>query len=338
MKHGITCERATELINAFQGKMILVIGDVMLDHYVQGKVKRMNPEADVPLLDVKKTESRSGGAGNVAKNVVTLGARAVTVGVVGDDQTAEELKAVAEQEGHDPRFVIDATRPTTRKTRFLMDEQPLLRVDHEVCGDIAHDVEDEIIAVVRQLILDGVDGIIISDYAKGVITERVGTAIVKLAAGQNIPVAGDAKPSRLNYVKGATLVSPNLKEARKFARQYGGQASQGKHDLDVEKLAQWISNKLETTACITLSADGMYIWEKSRKGTYVPQEHKKEAFDVSGAGDTAITTLLLARLAGANFAEAAYLANAAGAVAVSYVGSVGVKIDELRGMVCHEYE
>ncbi len=332
MKHAVSCERATELINAFAGKRILVVGDVMLDHYVQGKVERVNPEAAVPLLDVEKTESRSGGAGNVAKNVVALGASAVTVGVVGDDQIAQELKTVARQEGYDPWFIVDTGRPTARKTRFLTDKQPLLRVDHEEKHDVGQGVENELIAVVRRFILDGVDGVIVSDYAKGVITERVGREIVRLANDQNIPVAGDAKPARLTFVKGATLVSPNLKEAREFA------ALHGKKELETEALAQWISEELDTTACITLSADGMYVWEKNGAGAHVPQEHKKEVFDVSGAGDTAITVLLLARLAGATFVEAANLANAAGAVAVSHVGSVGVKAEELKEMVCHEHE
>lgn len=332
MKHALTCERTTELIEAFAGKRILVVGDVMLDHYVEGKIDRVNPEASVPLLDVEKTESRSGGAGNVAKNVAALGAWAVTVGVVGHDQTAGELTLVAKQEGYDPRFITDATRPTTHKARFLTDKQPLLRVDHEKKHDVSHNIEDEIIAVVRRFILNGIGGIIISDYAKGVITERVGKTIVQLATDQNIPVAGDAKPARLTFVKGATLVSPNLKEAGEFAGLHG------QKELETEALARWVSEELETTACITLSADGMYVWEKSGEGKHVPQEHKKEVFDVSGAGDTAITVLLLARLAGASFVEAAYLANAAGAVAVSHVGSVGVKADELRDMICHEHE
>lgn len=332
MKHGITCGRATEVIDAFQGKKILVVGDVMLDHYVQGRVERVNPEAAVPLLDVETTESRSGGAGNVAKNVVALGAWAATVAVVGDDKTAEELNIVAKQEGYDPRFIVDPTRPTARKTRFLTDKQPLLRVDREEKKDIGHAVEDEIIAIVRQSILDGVNAIIISDYAKGVITERVGMAIVQLATDQNIPVAGDAKPARLTYVKGATLVSPNLKEAHEFASLHGNKK------LETEALARWISEELDTTACVTLGADGMYVWEKNGQGNHVAQEHKREVYDVSGAGDTAITVLLLARLAGASFVEAAYLANAAGAVAVSHVGSVGVKANELKDMVCHEHE
>ncbi len=332
MTHQLSCERAQELINAWQGKQILVVGDVMLDHYVEGKTERVNPEASVPLLDVEKTESRSGGAGNVAKNVAALGAWAVTVGVVGQDQTAEELKTVAKQEGYDARFITNSGRPTARKTRFLTTTQPLLRVDHEVREDVAHSVEDEIVAVARRLILDGVDGIIISDYAKGVITERVGKMIVQLASDQNIPVAGDAKPTRLNFVKGATLVSPNLKEAREFA------ALHGKKELATDALAQWIGETLDTTTCVTLGADGMYVWEKKGSGEHIPQEHRKEVFDVSGAGDTAITVLLLARLAGATFAEAATLANAAGAVAVSHVGSVGVKADELRDMICHEHE
>lgn len=332
MKHQITCERAMALIEAFAGKCILVVGDVMLDHYVEGKIDRVNPEASVPLLDVEKTESRSGGAGNVAKNVAALGARAVVVGVVGSDQTAEELRAAAKHEGYDPRFIVDKSRPTTRKMRFLTATQPLLRVDHEERRDVDQAIEDELIAVGRRFIPDRVDGIIISDYAKGVVTERVGKEIVQLANNRQIPVAGDAKPARLSFVKGATLVSPNLKEAHEFAALYD------QKELEIEALAKWISEKLDTTACITLGADGMYVQEGSGAGAHILQEHRKEVFDVSGAGDTAITALLLARLAGATFTEAATLANAAGAVAVSQVGSVGVKADELRDMICHQHE
>lgn len=332
MRRQITCERATELIEAFAGEHILVIGDVMLDRYVHGNIDRVNPEASVPLLDVEKTESRSGGAGNVAKNVAALGGKAVLLSVVGPDAAARELKAAAEREGYATRFIEDRSRPTAKKTRFLTGAQPLLRVDHEARHDLATELEKKVIAALDECMQRGIQGIIISDYNKGVVTQRVGEAVVAMARQLAVPVAGDAKPARLHFVRGAAFVSPNLKEAQEYA------AGHGKNALETPALARFISETLQTTACITLGADGMYVHERGSSGSIVPQEHQLEVFDISGAGDTAVAVMLLARLAGATFVEAACLGNAAGAVAVSHVGSVGVKTQELRDMICHEHE
>lgn len=321
------------IIEGFKKQRIVVIGDVCVDHYIQGKVERLNPEAPVPILHAQEEFETTGGAGNVAKNTAQLGAATTLLSVVGDDADRTRIETAAAKEGYAATLVSDASRPTVRKVRYLVGGQQLLRVDYEKTHDLSVAVEDQLIAQLEQAVTPDVDAIIVSDYAKGVITQRVADAVTKIAQERGIFLAVDAKPSRAAFFKGASLISPNLKEAHEYL---GLQPLEGGGQLP-EVLAPQLAKKMDTDVFLTLGAGGIYVFTKEGTNVHVPQEHVAEVFDVSGAGDTAIAVLTLALKSGAAPEQAARIANAAGAVVVGKIGSVGAKADELRHMLSHQH-
>lgn len=325
----LTVERAAELVEGFARQRILVVGDVLLDHYIYGVVERLNPEAPVPILHAQREEQATGGAGNVAKNVAQLRAGSRLVSVTGDDAGAQRLAAAAQREGYAATLVRDGSRPTIRKVRHLAQNkgygQQLLRVDFEDVHDIAAAVEEQVIAAVEQA-LDEVTGVIVSDYAKGVITARLAERLLDKAGQRDILVAADVKPSRARFFTGTSLVSPNLREAHEFV----GLNPHEQH-VEPEELAKLVYMKMCSDVYLTMSERGMYVYCGGETGTHVPQT--ASAIEPSGAGDTAVSVLLLALLSGAGEVEAAQLANAACAVVVNKVGSVGLGPDELLAMV-----
>lgn len=325
-------KRARELVDHFNHLKILVVGDVVLDHYVHGIVERLNPEASVPLLDVVKEQQLSGGGGNVAKNAALLGVKTTLISVVGADAAAEQLERIIRLEKYKGHLLPDPTRPTIRKVRFLAGSQPLLRVDYETRHDISADLEKVVLSYVAAALKDGCDGLLISDYAKGVITANVARQVIATAHQHDVPVAADVKPTRAPDIVGATFISPNLKEAKAFL----GLEQDTKASF--AQIADKLHKKFKTTACLTLGPEGLYVVGDDQPGTHIPQEHVREVYDVSGAGDTVITVLLLARLAGATYVEAGQLANAAAAVVISKVGTVGATAEEIVGMIAHHHE
>lgn len=330
----MNADRAKEIVEQFSGKKILVIGDIALDRYVFGNVERLNPEAPVPILHANEERPATGAAGNTAKNAAMLGAKTTLASVVGDDIGAERLQVVAHAEGYTAQFVVDKSRPTIEKIRYLVRNQQMLRVDYEETKEVAGQVEESVIETIEKAASE-TEAIIVSDYAKGVITQRVAQAVMKISQETGMIVAADVKPSRAAWFAGATFISPNRKEAHEilgFNRfENGGREPQ--------ELAAGLQVKMQCDVFVTLSEAGMYVLEKdASEGTHVPQEHVVEVFDVSGAGDTATAVLTLARLSGASAVEAAELANAAGAVVVQKVGAVGLTQKELLSMVAHAHE
>lgn len=320
-------KRAQEIIAGFKNKRILVVGDVMLDRYVFGNVERLNPEAPVPVLHAREEKYATGGAGNTAKNVAALGASAVLTGVVGDDAVAERVENAAKEEGYEARLVKDATRPTTEKIRYLVRSQQMLRVDYEETGDVASSTQQVVRGKIEEAAKDA-DAVIVSDYAKGVITEEIAKVIMQ--AGKL--VMADVKPSRASFFKGATWLSPNRKETFEFL----GMDQFDDGGISDEQLAMKLRDKFGATVFLTLSARGIFVAGKTERA-HVPQEHEVEVADTSGAGDTAQVAIVLAKLAGASDVEAAQLGNAAGAVVVSKVGAVGVTSQEVLDMISHKH-
>lgn len=322
-----------KIVDQFASKNILVIGDVVLDHYIQGKVERLNPEAPVPVLHARQEQEQTGGAGNVAKNAAMLGATTILIGVVGDDRSAERIKTAATKEGYTTKLITDKDRPTIIKTRFMVGSQQLLRVDYEETHNIDQAIEKEIMKTLKSLSETKLDGIVVSDYAKGTITPAVAEAVLAFAKERKIPVAADLKPSRAPFFKGVDVISPNLKEGHEFMGlnplEQGGKQP--------EELVPLLSKKMDSNVYLTLGAGGVYIHTKDGVSEHVPQEHVAEVFDVSGAGDTFIMTLLLSLIAGASPEQAAMIANAAGAVVVGKIGSVGLTADELKDMLSHHH-
>lgn len=318
-------------IHNFSDKRVLIVGDVVLDEYVHGTVQRLNPESTAPLLQAEKEDAMTGGAGNVAKNLAQLGAEATLISVIGEDTTSEKIAFHAQKEGYAAHFLSDNSRPTIRKIRFYKGIEQLLRVDYEKIHDISAAVEDQVIAAIDATITKGIDAVIISDYAKGVVTRRIAEHLLKVSYKKHV-LAADVKPSRAPFITGAHIISPNLKEARQFL----GLAEDDATPPLV--LAEKLHQKIGGEVYITLGADGIAYYVSEQEKGLAPQEHVVQVFDVSGAGDTVISVLVLARLGGASALEASQLGNAAGAVVVSKVGSVGISAQELSDMIFHHHE
>lgn len=324
--------RAKKIIDQFSGKKILIIGDVMLDRYVFGKVERLNPEAPVPVLHAQGEEGATGGAGNTAKNVAALGGRATLVGVVGEDTAAQGVTAAAKAEGYEVTLIQDSSRPTTEKIRYIVNNQQMLRVDYEKREDIDSRIEAELMKNLEQAAADA-HAIIVSDYAKGVTTKRIAETVLNIARERKLPLMADVKPSRAGWFAGATWLSPNRKEAHEFL----GLDQFDNGGLSDSDLAGKLKEKYGATVFLTLSAGGMYVLGENEEGP-VSQEHEVEVADTSGAGDTAAAAIVLAKLSGASDKEAAQLGNAAGAIVVSKVGAVGVTQEELLNMISHKHD
>jgi len=323
---SITVQRAKEITSQFAGKKLLVVGDVFLDRYVFGVVERLNPEAPVPILHAKREENATGGAGNTAKNAAMLGASVVCVGVVGADDVGNALKATAQKEGYDPEFIVDSRMPTIVKRRYIVGSQQLLRVDHEEVLEVSFAVEQQIIdAIIKNS--DAIDGIVVSDYAKGAVTQKIAETILRIMREKNIPVMVDVKPSRVTYFTGATYMSPNKKEAH----EYLGINMHDNGGKNAHELAEMVSESFDTSVFLTLSSEGMYVKEKGSDGAYVSTSYisHNEVVDTSGCGDTAALTILLTKLCGATNIEAAELGNAAGATVAKKTGAVGITQEEL---------
>lgn len=324
-------ERVKELVGKFKEQKVVVVGDVCLDQYIEGAVERLNPEAPVPILLAKRVRVMTGCGGNTAKNAASLGATCWLASVVGRDEEAQQLREQAQQEGYRAYVVEDVSRPTPRKVRHLVGSQQLLRVDYEETHEVSEEMATALLAHVRTAINDGARAILVSDYAKGVLTTHVAQELLELAREKNVLLVADVKPSHAALMRGAKAMTPNLKEAHEFVG-----INYLEQKLPASAVARKVHEKLATDAYVTLGAQGVYVLT-DEVDAQVPQEHVVEVFDVSGAGDTFAATLLLALLAGATPVEAARLANAAGAVAVSKVGSVGVTQAELLNMVvAHE--
>lgn len=326
-------QRAQELVNQFAGHRLLVVGDVLLDYYVHGVAERLSAEAPVPVFLAQSQDVMTGGAGNVSKNVARLGAHALLISVIGDDEAASDARAAAEHEGYDASLFTDGSRSTIRKMRYLAGHHQLLRVDYEQAHDISSQLEGYVIEALWETVRQGVDGIIVSDYAKGVITRGVAEAILDMASEHDVLVGTNVKPSRAPYFVGATFVSPNLKEGHEYIG-----LSHFEDQLSPADVAQRVYKRLCSDVYLTLGPDGMYVYCGGEEGVHVPQEHVVEVSDVTGASDTVAVVLMLALLSGATPAEAAELSNAGGAVVVGKVGTVGPTREELLNMVARRHE
>lgn len=321
---ALSTSRAIELVGKFIGRKLLVVGDVMLDRYLMGRVERLNPEAPVPILHAKSEHCASGGAANTAKNAAALGASAMLIGVVGADHRGDELESVIRTEGTQPLLIRDPGRPTTEKKRFTVGGQQMLRVDFEETHDISGRVEDQVVAAILEA-AKSAEAVIVSDYAKGLLTPAVAEAIVTASAVNKLPVMADVKPSNISRFRGVTYISPNRKEAH----EYLGLNQHLQGGCSREELAARLCDAFATNVFLTLSEDGMFIHTDEARGVHVPQIHRVEVADTSGCGDTAAVAIMLAKLARASDVEAARVGNAAGAVIAGKIGAVALTQEEL---------
>lgn len=326
MKKLVSTRRAHSIINGFSRAKVLVIGDLIMDHFIWGSVKRISPEAPVPVVDVKSESIMLGGSANVANNISALGGKTLICGVVGRD--ADGRRLVGELKGMDidsTGVIVDQKRPTTIKTRIIAHGQQVVRFDRESRERISPAVVDRALAFALKAV-KSVDAVIISDYAKGMVTAELVEEVNSAANKRGIPVAVDPKVEHFDFYKGVTIVTPNNLEA---SRASGVEIED---DESLHRAGEVLYNGLGCRALlITRGENGMSLFEGT-SDLHIPTV-AKEVFDVSGAGDTVIGVLGLALGAGASFREAAVLANFAAGIVVGKVGTATVTTDELKSAV-----
>lgn len=322
--HTFAHDRLMDLVGRFPDRRLLVLGDLMLDHYLWGRCDRISPEAPVPVVDVERETSSLGGAGNVAANLTALGARPVLIGVLGEDARAQQLLDAFASRGVDTRALVrDHTRPTTIKTRILAQHQQVVRADWESRADLAGDALAGVLdALAREL--PQCEGLIVSDYGKGMITPAVLERAIGLAKAVGIPISVDPKESHIDSYRGVSVLTPNQHEAGYVM---------GRRVVDEASLMEvgWGLQKRLDAECalVTRGADGMSLFEKGGRYTHLPTV-AREVFDVTGAGDTVVSVVALALAAGADYPEACYLANHAAGVVIREVGTAACSPAQLR--------
>jgi rfaE bifunctional protein kinase chain/domain len=300
------------------GCRILVVGDVMLDRYWFGEVERISPEAPVPVVRIERTEERLGGAANVARNVVALGARAGLLTVVGDDEAGRALVRLLDASGIVPYAHTDAQMATTVKLRVIGRRQQMLRADFETQPD-----GEVLLAKLGEYeaLLPDYDLVILSDYGKGGLT-HIGR-MIELARAAGKPVLVDPKGDDYSRYAGATIVTPNRAELREVVGRW-------RSETDLHERAQRLRRELELSALLlTRSEEGMTLFTDD--GAWSVPAQAREVFDVSGAGDTVIATLGVMLAAGAPLQQAVEAANRAGGIVVGKLGTATVSFDELFG-------
>ena len=324
---NLTRERAMKLVGDFNGKRILVLGDVMLDEFIWGKVRRISPEAPVPVVDIERRSLALGGAANVASNLAMLGARPLTIGAVGDDINTARLKSEFERIGAPVNGLItDPARPTTLKTRIVAHNQQVVRADHESRAPLSGEAEDRLIEVFESE-LAAADGLVVSDYSKGVLTPRILQTTLRAARDRGIPVCLDPKLRSFALYQPLTVITPNQQEAAEAA----GIPIDG--DSSVVQAGQAILGSIDCAAVlITRGEEGMSLFTADQGAVHIPTV-AREVFDVTGAGDTVLATLGLALVSGASMAEAAMLANYAAGVVVGKIGTATLTRDELAATI-----
>lgn len=326
----ISKNRLEEVIRNFSGKRIMVIGDLMLDEYLVGEVIRISPEAPVPVVEISEQSIRFGGAANVALNLLRLGCRPPLVGTVGNDREAGIFRDLMDR--HDMEtagLVVTADRPTTMKTRIIGHTQHIARVDRESKVYISGETETRLLQLIISQ-LPEVDAIIMEDYNKGVLSERIISGVTSAAVQHDILVTVD--PKFINFMKyqNVTVFKPNIKETEQALALHIDQTEQ------VVTAGRQLMKELNAeTVLITRGAQGMSLFEKSGEVTHVETRARKIA-DVSGAGDTVISVMTAAITGGASYKEAATLANHAAGIVCAEVGIVPIEIEPLF-QACDEH-
>ncbi len=315
-----------DLFDKFNGLRILVIGDVMLDAYVMGKVNRISPEAPVPIVSLENEDARIGGAGNVALNLLALGANPIICGVIGEDTSGDKLLNLFEKNGISTDGLVKSmARKTTVKTRVISNKQQLLRIDSESTFPLLESEEIKLNNTIQNIINQGVDGIIFEDYNKGVLTDSVIQNTIKIAKEKDIPTAVDPKKENFLSYKGVSLFKPNLKELKEGLNlNFDFNSNKDLFEKGIEVLEEKLQNEI---SFITLSEYGVFIKNQTEK-YYVPA-HMRSISDVSGAGDTVIAVATLCLISGASTKQIAQISNLAGGLVCEKSGVVSISKNDL---------
>lgn len=322
----MTAEAIDQLFDSFSNLKVLVIGDVMIDAYLWGKVERISPEAPVPVITVTEREDRLGGAANVALNVAAMGAQPIVCAIAGKDQKGESLKSLLDKRGLSSNGIVySESRPTTVKSRVISGHQHIVRVDEESTRPL--DSAEERLFLENLEVMIGEekpDVVIFEDYNKGLLTPNVIARAVELSSEAGIPTAVDPKKANFFNYKGVTLFKPNLKELREGLKVEFDKKDQKSLRQAVEKLEAEINNRI---SLITLSEEGVYVKDGENENR-IPA-HIRNISDVSGAGDTVISVAALCLAQNTNSAFLAALANLAGGLVCERVGVVPIDRDLL---------
>lgn len=318
--------RLERLIDGFSGVRLLVVGDLVLDEYVWGDVDRVSPEAPVPVVHVSAETVMLGGAANAARNVVALGGSVECCSVIGDDAAGRRVADLMKDLGVDPGGLVRVEgRPTTRKTRVIARSQQVVRFDRETFEPPPAAAGRSLLESISRM-LPGVDGVVVEDYGKGVLSRRIARSAMQIFREADIPVAVDPKTD-LSHYRGASLVKPNLKEAEELA------GTRARTDDDLRRIATRLQRMIGGAAVVvTRGQRGMSLFEGDGPGLHVPTV-AREVFDVQGAGDTAIAALTLTLRAGGSLHEAAVIANAASGVVVGKVGTATASAEEVKAIL-----
>jgi D-glycero-beta-D-manno-heptose-7-phosphate kinase len=326
----LSAQRLDSLFNAFRGKRIAVIGDLMLDRYYWGKVARISPEAPVPVVEVESEASRLGGAANVAHNIASLGGIPLIFGTVGQDDAAMLFRKLVREAGFSSEGILDdPSRPTTSKIRVIAHHQHVVRIDRESkCEVDEHIVRQILDSLERQIC--SFDAIILEDYNKGALTKFLIRKAIELAHRHHVMIAVDPKFDNFFEYSGVTIFKPNRKEAEEALGIRLNSAE------NIKIAGREILKRLNAeNVLLTLGDQGMSLFSRSGENLNVPTNAWSVA-DVSGAGDTVISTLTIALAGGATMPEAATLANYAAGVVCSEVGIVPINLPALRTAVLEE--
>ena len=331
MMKRLTQERAASIVEEFSGKRIVVLGDLMLDEFIWGRVRRISPEAPVPVVEVDRQTLALGGAGNVVSNLVALGAVATPVGMVGDDSDAERLRrAFRELDVSTDGLVPDGARPTTVKTRIIAHNQQVVRADRESRSPISSDLADRVAQAFLGAI-EAADAVVVSDYGKGLLTPRLLSQALPPARERGLIVCLDPKMRTFVHYQPVTVITPNNQEAAEAS----GITIEDEQSLT--EAGQKLLGSIDCRAAlVTRGEEGMTLFTRGGSDgdhvTHIPTV-AREVYDVTGAGDTVVATLAFALASGASLEEAAVLANHAAGVVVGKVGTASVTRDELLATI-----
>ncbi|PKK84658.1 MAG: D-glycero-beta-D-manno-heptose-7-phosphate kinase [candidate division Zixibacteria bacterium HGW-Zixibacteria-1] len=310
---------------------ILILGDIMLDEYLHGQVNRISPEAPVPVVEIITESLSLGGAANVANNIAALGNEPFLIGTVGQDDASVKLSQLLKEKGISRDFLInDENRRTTIKTRIIAHSQQVVRADREDAVEVSAEVEERIFNKFNSII-DEMNGVIISDYGKGVLTASLLEKVIPICREKNIFIGVDPKESHFFRYKKVSVVTPNHHEAGFVAGR------RIKNDADLRQVGKYLLEKLDSdSVLITRGEKGMALFSKGGDIDYFPTVAKK-VYDVTGAGDTVVAAFVAAVAAGASLNEATEIANCAAGIVVGEVGTATVSNVVLTRELKHNF-
>ncbi len=312
------------LLSRLSGGRVLVVGDIIMDEFIWGKVDRISPEAPVPVVTVKKETQLLGGAANVVNNIRSLGGKVVLSGMIGGDERGRRILSLLEERGVETGGVlVDPRRPTTVKTRIIAHSQQVVRFDRENPAPLSQGYADTMASYVCEMI-PATDTVVIADYGKGVVTAELVRVVTEIAKKENKLVALDPKISRFHLYRDVTVVTPNSQEAS---------LASGIEVVDENSLKEAGKKLLDQFNCeavlVTRGEDGMALFQREKEAILVPTT-AREVFDVTGAGDTVIGVMGLTLAVGASFSEAALISNFAAGIVVGKIGTAVLTLEELR--------